>query len=278
MPLADILPDWRQWPVSQEPVLLETFTSGTNHSVSRLGAGAQELVLKEFLSPVESEIDAQLWAASQGLAPDVLYVAPNKRYLLMTAIGKHHLIDQQLSKQKLLRLAESLHRLHHANGGVISKTDFELIEICQEYLRCTGKRATEIHQKLEPFLVEFTQDNTQWCYCHNDLVAENIFLYHDNALFIDWEFADRHNPWFDLAAVIYYLRLSDQQSKMLLKHYRKGWQEMINSRIYYSSQLALLWCDMLWHLAKFGESFWSQMKQKESDLDRLRLKLETISA
>jgi thiamine kinase-like enzyme len=108
----------------------------------------------------------------------------------------------------------------------------------------------------------FEHDNTAWCVCHNDLVAANCFVIEQQAQFIDWEYARRHNPWFDLAAIVVYLRLDDRQANWFLQHYRGDWSACKDEPIYHAAQCALLWGDILWHLARFGESFWPELRQK----------------
>jgi thiamine kinase-like enzyme len=105
-------------------------------------------------------------------------------------------------------------------------------------------------------------------------VKANCFINGETAQFIDWEYADLHNPWFDLAAIIYYFALNDDQSRTLIAAYNNDWEIKVSEPIFYAAQIALLWCDMLWHLDKFGRDYWSKLGKKRSRIYRLALHLD----
>ena len=59
------------------------------------------------------------------------------------------------------------------------------------------------------------------CFCHNDLVAENIIAAPD-VMFLDWEYACDNDPLFDLATVVAHHELSNRQADLLLDAYFEG--------------------------------------------------------
>ena len=258
--LEEVLQHWPDWGLSEKPQVQTSFTAGLNHATTSILSADETLVVKLFTTPNTVAVQAQQWAAEHDLAPRIRYCDPDYRYCLMDAMNSTTLSPKQIEHSELISLAQALSRLHDAD--VPESEDFDLLSFCNEYLTSAGDRAANIHQSLLPALQLFVDDTTPWCFCHNDLVAANCFVVDDQAQFIDWEYAMRHNPWFDLAAIIFYLRLSDEQALLFLKHYRDDWAARLNSDIFHTAHCALLWGDMLWHLAKFGESYWPELEMK----------------
>lgn len=290
--LTDLInAEWPQWGLYQAvepsdyeraPKLIRTFSAGLNHTTALINAHQRYAVIKLFSRPVEREIVVQKWAAELGIAPQLLFVDKRQRYIVMD-YAKSNISDKGgVSNSDLRALAHSLKKVHSADGGPISERGFDILRFCETYLGAAGQKAQQLHKEVVGAIIEFQHDTTPWCFCHNDLVAANCLLMADSghgskAMFIDWEYADRHNPWFDLAALIYYQNLSDEQVALLLGHYNHGWPQKDQQRIILASQIALLWGDILWHLDKFGEAHWVQLSTKEQDLNRLVRRLNTLS-
>ena len=131
----------------------------------------------------------------------------------------------------------------------------------------------ELKSSLVFIFTLFLNDETQWCLCHNDLVQDNCFIVKQRSLFIDWEYSQRNNPWFDLAAIIYYFQLDIRQSMFFLNAYRPTWESKVTKSIYYTSQCALLWADILWHLARSNGEAWPHLENKMDDLKSLAKRL-----
>lgn len=282
-----LLAQWQQWPLDKEPTLKRVFTAGLNHTTALIGSTRGDLVIKRFDNAGNrNEVQAQRWAAQRNLAPAILFHSEEYAYCVMECAGSDSLslcVEGTASSKngvqdtQLKRLATALNTLHSVDtkqdmaAAELAATvgNFNILEWCEVYLPDAGKDALLLHQKLQPILESYKDNGTAQCICHNDLVAANCFASNDRAMFIDWEFAQIHNPWFDLAALIYYLNLEPQQSERLLHYYNPQWQKPVQSEIYYSSQIALLWGDMLWHLARFGETYWRTLKRKHNDLHTL---------
>ena len=281
MLLEEALSEWASWTgdgeskrmlTSREPELVRTFTAGLNHAAALIRLDDELAVLKVFSQPASVELINHHWAANLGLAPQLLYTDADKRYAVMELAQGSELSPGEVTKEQLGFLARSLSKLHEADHKAFEQRGFDIQVFCAQYLEHAGAQAAVLHQEIEPLLVKFKNDSTPWCFCHNDLVVANCFVSEQAAMFIDWEYADYHNPWFDLAAIIYYFRLSESEIKDFLGEYgRVG----ISDHIINLSQVALLWGDMLWHLAKFGEAYWSELGQKDLDLRILLDHLKT---
>lgn len=264
--LQNALKQWQSWNLFiEEPNLIKLFNDGLNHHTALIQSDQQAYVLKVFEHSAKQAIEAQLWAEKIGITPAIHYF--DDTTLVMNYVPNN--------APDYDALAKSLSALHSQNYTAKNQSDyFDLLQFCQNYLVSVDQDMHKMHSRLLPALQFFINDPTPWCFCHNDLVVENCIFndsVHSNnkAIFIDWEYAQMHNPWFDLAAAIYYFKLSEQQSAVFLEQYQSGWSQKISTPIYTSSQIALIWGDVLWHLAKFGPEYKAQLSKKLLDLKSL---------
>lgn len=264
MRLTDSLSQWRDWGLTEEPQLLKVFTSGQNHHTGLIEVGEQQYVLKVFTHSFERAMAAERLANQQGVSPNIVYAANN--------IAVFEFIPSPPKPELTLgELAKTLSTVHDAKADSLGK--FDLNGFYTVYL-CTADTLTRAwHQALLPALNEFINDPTPRCFCHNDLVQENC-LVSDRLYLIDWEFAQQHNPWFDLAAIVVYFKLNLEDATEFLGRYKSGWQEQVSERIFYTSQIALLWADLLWNMNKFGNDYRSKNPRRFERLQVIASKLD----
>jgi len=271
--LTDILANWQALKVSQRPTLIKTFTQGLNHQTHLVQIGETQCVLKLFKRPNRLAIEAQQLAAKSGLAPSIRYANKAADVVLMDYINASSLSPCALGDTQITALAKALSKLHHLSvDGVNALDRFELRQVCEHYLNQLNsiqKDLYQIHSQLTPVFDIFLADGTTWCLCHNDLVAQNCLIDEDQLVIIDWEYAQVHNPWFDLAAAIYYLKLNKVQSQQFLEHYNPGWGNKHNHDICLATQCAVLWVDILWHLVRTKGIKNGSISDKLTDLQRL---------
>jgi thiamine kinase-like enzyme len=279
--LKAVLNNWQEYGLASMPVLDHTFSAGLNHSAyllhfENLNNAAdrphmEKVVLKIFSIAMPNAIFAQSGAAELGLAPEIIFINKEKDLVLMEYIETPFLGSNTIGNDELAQLGSALQRLHSAPTQALCERlgDFDLLTFCGTYFSGLDDNILEIHKKIKPVLDAFIDDPTPWTLCHNDLVQENCFINQGQVSFIDWEFAQRHNPWFDLAAIVMYTDLSLEQATLLHENYKEGWGSKTDSPIFYQSQCALLWGDMLWHLDKFGMSYSSSMTHKWHSLGAL---------
>lgn len=245
--LEQALNNWAAWGLASKPILVHTFTQGQNHHTGLINVGSQSFVLKIFRHSFVQTMNTERWTNQQHLSPTVFYAQDNIQVL-------EYIDDQGYDVSKLDDLANTINTLHTAT--ITKQRRFDLISFTDEYLIGADQQTRTWHQQLQPLLNEFINDPTPWVFCHNDLVKENCLFDQDGSVYlIDWEFAQRHNPWFDLAAIVLYFELSDEQTKSFLEAYKDGWSTKISERIFYSSQVALLWTDLLWNMHKSGVNY-----------------------
>ena len=281
--LLDALSNWQEMPLDGQPRLIKTFTAGLNHATHLIQADSKQFVLKLFEQAEPGAITAQQWAANQGLAPRIIFANPRNDIILMDYVGSATITRSDINQNTLKLLATALRQLHDSPTSKLINDvgEFNLIKFCEIYLKQIETSDTvspQIHKLLIPALNVFMQDETQFCICHNDLVTANCFLTgtapQQNALFIDWEYAQLNNPWFDLAAIIYYFELRPDEVQEFLNYYQGGWATKVGTSIEVVSQISLLWGDMLWHLARGGWDAWPNLENKLADLRQLALRME----
>ena len=245
--LNSALEHWQDWGFSSKPILLNTFKQGQNHCTGLIEVVNKRFVLKVFQHSYKRTINAERWANTLDLSPKIVYAANNIQIL-------DYIDDQGFSEGTLPVLADAIQAMHSARYA--PTTEFDLLGFANEYLQQAGASTLAWHQQLLPILNDFIADLTPWVFCHNDLVVENcLFSSQGNAVIIDWEFAQPNNPWFDLAAVILYFKLNKTQAKKFLDNYQTGWSNKMGERIFISSQIAVLWLDLLWNLKQHGVSY-----------------------
>jgi thiamine kinase-like enzyme len=263
--LNQALSSWSDWGLAEEPTLIKVFDDGKNHHTGLIQVGEKKMVLKVFKHSFNRTIEAEYWASERLVSPR-LYMAANNTALYQ------FIEDHGYRPKRLKDLAHTLRLTHQAEHKAVS--EFDLIGFCDSYLVTAEADIHQWHDALMPALIEFTQDQTPSTYCHNDLVAENCLFSNDAALIIDWEFAQPNNPWFDLGAIIYYFGLSKSQTKEFLASYKPGWEAKVSQRILYTSQVAVLWCDLLWSMHVFGNEYQNKHADRFEQLRELAIKLD----
>ena len=262
-----VLQDWPSWGLQGEPRIVGKPQQGLNHKVQLLAVDSRHYILKIFTEPSANSIEIQRCAARFALSPKVVYSAPCGAYLLMDYVEQADFHQASLDMHALLsKLAATLTKLHCLDWSTLfsAQADFELLRHCDSYLE--GMQAKEgsagsaalldenlqanLHKKqaeLLPALKYLTADDTPKVLCHNDLVRENCLISDHQLLFIDWDYACPNNPWFDLAALIYYWDLSEAHAQQLLSLYHPQFSKQYGKPIYWAALCAVVWLDVLWH-------------------------------
>jgi thiamine kinase-like enzyme len=265
--LNQALSNWSDWGLAEKPSLVQVFEDGRNHHTGLIQAGDKKWVLKVFRHSFNRTIEAEFWASERLISPRLLMASNN------TALYEF-IEDQGFTPSRLKDLAHTLNLTHTHRREEKKVSEFDLIGFCDSYLVTAKAEIHQWHAALMPALLEFTQDQTPSTYCHNDLVVENCLFTNNSVRIIDWEFAQANNPWFDLGAIIYYFSLSKTQTQEFLASYRLDWEKKIDQRIFYTSQVAVLWCDLLWSMHVMGNEYQNQHADRFEQLRTLAEKLD----
>lgn len=127
--------------------------------------------------------------------------------------GKHKSVLDEDDLQKLAQVLRNLHSIH------LKSKPLNL----QNALSSKSKEIQEAFVILEKYEVEEVL-------CHNDLNPQNI-LFTDEVKFIDWEFANLVDRYFDLASVCVEFDLDNQAEKYFLAHYFNTDEEIYNEKL-----------------------------------------------
>jgi len=266
--LEDTFSQWLQWPVESPPRLIRIFSSGLNHKTFLIESASRPLVLKIFEQPNPGEISAQKWASEHKMAAKILYHDDACSYVLMEYLHSENFEHVRKGDSHLIALARNLKKLHAFDTANIEHagSQFDVLEYCDQYLVKATAATLELHQTVLPALDAFCADDSKPCYCHNDLVPDNCLVNKAGARFIDWEYAQVNNPWYDIGSIISYLKLKPEEIRLFLQHYKDGLPTQPDHSIFFASQMTVLWLDMTWHLNKFGEAYWAKLKDKKEQL------------
>lgn len=260
--LESALDKWKELGLTTRPRLLATFTAGKNHQTGLLDILGVKTVIKVFRHSLERSLFAQQQAAQFSLAPKIL--GHYKNIVLMDFIeGGLPVLEQT---------AIALSSLH--SNLTADTYALDLPKLLEQYLQRADETLKNQHQSLVPLLEEFFDDSTPWCFCHNDLVNENCVSNAEQACFLDWEYAAQHNPWFDLAAIVLYRGFNRKQAKAFLQAYA-DWQHKVDDRIFLTSQITVLWADLLWHVYTYGLDYRLKNSSRFDQLNGLVDKLKT---
>jgi thiamine kinase len=161
--------------------------------------------------------------AAAGIAPPVLLNDPDRHVLVTRYVGETWSLQDARVEGNVRRLAARLHQLHDLPVPAGVRT-VELGDTVRGYLATLdvqGARSafTSTQRRREALAAtdELRASNIP-CLCHNDVQHLNI-VGRDEPLLIDWEYAGRGDPAFDLASVCVYHGYDSSLRELLLRAY-----------------------------------------------------------
>ena len=258
------------------------FEDGSSHDTALFCSTETRFVLKSFQGRDQlsrQAIHAQVIASSSKLSPKVLYGNVEEGILICEFISTPALGQVPEAKRtntQLLCIADALSALHklEINADIKALGHFDMVRFCSLYVDTASDGIKRQHELLLPTLIEFQKSTTR-VFCHNDLVADNIFCLENahsknappktnSAVFIDWEYAQLNDPWFDLAAVVFYLGLNQNSTELFLNQYflKNPDTKHNHPQRLLEATTVLLWGDVLWHLHNFGNDYQPKLSHK----------------
>ena len=168
-----------------------------------------------------SEASANLVAARVGVAPDLMGVDPETGGIVTRYVeGRPVSVEELATEPMLHEVVTALGRVHRA--GTVEST-FDHFSVIRSYHALAHR-----HGVTEPFdyreanrvlsLVESVRPFQPSVLGHNDLLNAN-FLYDGTVRILDWEYAGRADPFFDLANLSVNNELGHHRDELLLWHY-----------------------------------------------------------
>lgn len=267
--VIECVPMWR----SARGLRLRPLPGGHSNSSWLVETEAEQAVLRidacRVPPPVvdrRRELEVLRCAAAAGLAPAVLFADPTTGTLVTRFIAAEVLSAEEIRRPDTLRqVAAILKRVHSLPPP---PDGYTLAAAGEIYLQAIER--PDLHRIARRLVGELeslpVSDPVENRLCHMDPVAGNILRRDGRLMLIDWEFAVSGDPYFDLAAVVSYHRLSADESAALLAAYHgdpdaTDWQRLTHLTRAYD---ALHW---LWLVA-------AEHGDETSDVRRHRRELE----
>lgn len=212
--LAELFKRWTP-PGADEglPRLEAVFSAGHSNRNFLLRHGDCRLVVRlpdrqaERLG-VDRHVEARVLdcVAALGLGPEVLLCEPETGVLVTRYVESRALRVEGLAADVVIeRLAEALRRLHAQTLDVPAVNIADRVRAYARELQSEDPRAWPRARRLlnaaRLVLEQYRFGRRPQALCHNDLVAANILESGGRLLIIDWEYAGRGDPYFDLATL-----------------------------------------------------------------------------
>ncbi|NND00310.1 MAG: hypothetical protein HKN85_09025, partial [Gammaproteobacteria bacterium] len=110
--LQAVMAKWQEWPIRARPRLLKTFTAGQSHQTHLIESAHRRYVLKIFMDKQGTAIEAQRWAADLGIAPELLYSAPDFEFAIFSYLDTETLSPASADSGTLRRVSNALGKMH----------------------------------------------------------------------------------------------------------------------------------------------------------------------
>jgi thiamine kinase len=152
---------------------------------------------------------------AEGLGPRLEFLDADRGIQLVRCIpGRAWTVADLEAPGNVARLAALLRRVHAVD---IAAQPLALRERVAHYAALAGTpRAGERALRIRELLERLPEHAP--CLCHNDVVCANVIA-GDRLYLVDWEYAARGDPFFDLATIVRHHALSDELAAELLRAY-----------------------------------------------------------
>jgi len=219
---------------------------GLTNRAWRVSVGERHGVLKIDVAPRAAPYNHRLaeqavqnMAADAALANRVLY-ADDVTYLTEYIDGdvwSKSDLDDEVNLTKLASLLQRLHALPPTGRR------FNAVAAAQRYVEVIDIAASDTSQRCVN-IVRTQHAPHNPCFCHNDLVAENIIATPELQL-LDWEYACDNDLFFDLATVVAHHDLSERRTSFFLDCYFNGngerWRDKLQQQVTIYNAMLWLW-------------------------------------
>jgi thiamine kinase-like enzyme len=210
--------------LAARPVVVE-LTAGALNRVYRVTSAAGDWAVRlagaaDAALAINRVAERQIHAvaAELGFAPPIVHAAPGEGVLVTEFDAGAPVSRQRLRQPQLLReLGERLGELHRAEvPRTVRRLDVH--DVLLHYLEQPGVPPGPLSRDLIASRLRWSLANyrqTGLALCHNDLHHRNL-LAGPRLVFVDWEYGGAGDPLFELAAIIGYHDLDEEQRATLL--------------------------------------------------------------
>lgn len=171
------------------------------------------------------EILAHKYAARINIAPPILFVDDDLRFIIMPFIKGHTLNSDDLKNDQVIKIGYALSKLHKYSGDFTRKKT-QIDRAKKHYARALKKQVAlpTIYTKLYDDYIttgkKLAKILPEQVLCHADLNPSNILIREDGEIFfVDWTSATLDNQYTDLGYFSLINGLSNSQEQLLLTTY-----------------------------------------------------------
>lgn len=169
----------------------------------------------------QQELRCQHAAAAVGVAPAPLCLNNHQRMLVSEFLTRSRHFDWQLHHGELMQLVEKLVRLHRLTVQTPELQPLAYLQQLYDAVPVDSRHLLDpqIFALLLQTAGDFTDLPTDIVLCHMDLHSGNILLQQQRIWLIDFEYCQRADSSFDLAALSLNLQMNSAEEMAMLEFY-----------------------------------------------------------
>lgn len=200
----------------------------------------------------QQELRCQHAAAAVGIAAAPLCLNNHQRILITEFLTHSRHFSWDLHAAELPQLVSQLVKMHHLKVQTpVLDAELYLPRLREQITTTHWSESDELCYQLLQNAASALQTQPQdMVLCHMDLHSGNILMQQQKLWFIDFEYCQKADSCFDLAALIINLELNPQEEAALLAHYvkaRPAAKLQLDVRLALAKQLYIGFC-WLWYL------------------------------
>ncbi len=200
----------------------------------------------------QQELRCQHAAAAVGIAAAPLCLNNHQRILITEFLTHSRHFSWDLHAAEMPQLIRQLVKMHQLRVQTPVLDSQLYLPRLREQIPAGVWQATDdaCYRQLEQAARQFSTLNQDLVLCHMDLHSGNILMQQQKLWFIDFEYCQKADSCFDLAALIINLDLNAKEEMALLAEYvkiRPAAQVQLNERLALTKQLYIGFC-WLWYL------------------------------
>jgi thiamine kinase-like enzyme len=216
MPLQpeNALDSWRRWSagLDSRPEILRVLRGGRSNRSFLLDSDIGKLVLRingagSLLPDSNRGNEIRIWqtVSNQGIAPPLLFVDAQYRYLVSTYINNDLPANPQSDPATLDQAFKLLATCHQLDADAPNIDYAAHIEHYWQLIEASNNTANQMlleqREAMQVALESLISSNTPTGLCHHDPVIENFVGSPDHLYLIDWEYAANGLQIMDYAAL-----------------------------------------------------------------------------
>jgi len=244
------LNNWHQWDVvlNTRPVILGPLEGGRSNRSFLLDSDGIKMVLRingasALLPGANRKSEFSIWqaAAKQGIAPPLLYVDPDAKYLVSTYINNELPTKPPFNEaiiDQAIKLISRCHQLKVDAPGINYTHHIEQYwTVIEEKEHLTNPNLLTQREPMRSSLDSLLNSNTPTGLCHHDPLPANFIGNPNHLYLIDWEYAAHGLQIMDYAAMATEWEIDDTT---ILARTKIGPESLIKAKTLYQ-YLCSLW-------------------------------------